>query len=164
MDESAEMSKAPSPAARTPEPSPIPAQTPPKISAKSMPERHPSPAVGHSETSSPAEPFPELDLDIGAEPNPSPTFAHEMDMATSPAALSLPGPATQRVRKPETGPVILARVTWAEEQESEDEQGDMREATARALEWAKKMFGKDSERKVEGGEESKHDDAEEESL
>jgi hypothetical protein len=60
--------------------------------------------------------------------------------------------------------VILARVTWAEEQESEDEQGDMREATARALEWAKKMFGKDSERKVEGGEESKHDDAEEESL
>lgn len=153
------MSNAPSPAAHTPEPSPAPAQIPPK-----MPEKHPSAAVGHSKTSSPAEPFPELDLDIGAEPNPSPIFAHETDMVISPTALSLPGPAIQRTRKPEIGPVVLARVTWAEEQESEEEHGDMREATARALEWAKKMFGKDSERKVEGGEESKHDDAEGESL
>jgi len=131
--------------------------------AELVPERHPSPVTGHLETSSPAEPSPELDLDIGAEPNPSPTFAHEIDMTLSPAALSLPGPAVQRARKPETGPLILARVTWAEEQESEDEHGDMREATARAMEWAKKMFGKDSEQRAEGGEESKHDNAEEES-
>lgn len=128
-----------------------------KVSGKEVTEIRPDLAVSHSETSSPAEPFPELDSDIGAEPNPSPTFAHEMDMAISPAALFLPGPAIQGARKPETGPLILARVTWAEEQESEDEHGDVREATARALAWAKKMFGKDAERRVEGGEQSKHD-------
>jgi len=117
-------------------------------------------AANHSQTSSPAEPFPELDLDIGAEPNPSPTFAHEVDVAISPAALFLPGPAIQRAWKPEIGPVILARVTWADEQDSEEERGDMREATARALEWAKKMFGKDAERRVEGDEGSGYNNGE----
>jgi hypothetical protein len=36
----------------------------------------------------------------------------------------------------------------------------MKEATARALEWAKKMFGKDAERRVEGGKEPVHGNAE----
>jgi len=153
-----------SPAAQLPESSPASAQLPPKMPAESVPERHPSPAVVHSGTASPVEPFPELDLDIGAEPNPSPTFPHEADISLSPTALALPGPAIQRVRDLDTGPVILAHVTWAEGQESEEERGDMREATARALEWAKKMFGKDSERRVEGDEGSGHDNGEGELL
>jgi len=56
--------------------------------------------------------------------------------------------------------VIRARVTWAERHESAEEGVDMKEATARALEWAKKMFGKDAERGEEDGEESRQGDAE----
>lgn len=95
--------------------------------------------------SSPKEAFPDFDFDIGAELNPSPTFAHETEMHTSPTALSLPAPAVDRSQEPETGPVISARVVWTTGPEDEDELGDMREATARALEWAKKMFGNDVE-------------------
>jgi ActR/RegA family two-component response regulator len=58
------------------------------------------------------------------------------------------------MRALETGPVVVARVKWEKGQESEEDHGDMKEATARALEWAKKMFGKDAERRVEGGKES----------
>ncbi|KAM0709259.1 hypothetical protein Q7P35_003296 [Cladosporium inversicolor] len=150
------MSKERSPTARTPGSSPPPAQILPKMPAEPATDTHPGPFSSHSATSSPAEPFPELDLEVGAEPNPSPTFAHEADMRILPAVLSLPGPALQRMRALDTGPLILARVTWAEEPESEEENGDMREATARALEFAKKMFGKETERRVEGGEESEH--------
>ena len=59
------------------------------------------------------------------------------------------------MREIDTGPVVIARVKREEgqESESEEERGDMREATARALEWAKKMFGKDAERGFEDGEE-----------
>ena len=55
---------------------------------------------------------------------------------------------------------MIARVKWEEgqESESEEERGDMREATARALEWARKMFGKDAERRFEDGEQSRHGD------
>lgn len=147
MDQPASMSKEPSSADHTPESALIPAQLPPRIPTE--------PATKlHSEFSSPVEPFPELDLEVGAEPNPSPTFAHEADMRISPTALSLPGPAFQRMRALETGPVVVARVKWEKGQESEEDHGDMKEATARALEWAKKMFGKDAERRVEGGKES----------
>jgi len=65
------------------------------------------------------------------------------------------------MREPELGPVVIARIEWAERQESEieeEERGDMREATARALEWARKMFGKDAERRFEDGEQSRHGD------
>ena len=147
------MSKAPSPAAQTPESSPAPAKLLPGTPAESATEKHSRPAASVSEISSPVEPFPELDLEVGAEPNPSPTFSHESDMSILPGALSLPAPALHRMRDAETGPLIQARVTWSEEQKSEEEQGDMREATARALEWAKKMFGKGAERRVESGEE-----------
>ena len=124
-----------------------------RLPATEKTEMRPDLTSSHSEIPSPAEPFPELDLEVGAEPNPSPTFAHEADMCISPTTLALPGPAIQKMRKPETGPLIQARVTWSEEQGSEEEHGEMREATARALEWAKKMFGKDAERAVEGREE-----------
>lgn len=135
-----------------------------KVPTKEVTEMRPDLAASHSKTSSPVEPFPELDLEVGAEPNPDPTFPHEADISLASAALALPGPAIQMVRDLETGPVITARVAWTEEQEGEEEHGDMREATARALKWAKKMFGRDAERRVEGGEELKHDDAEDESL
>ena len=154
------MSKEPSPTTLTAE-SPLgPIQLPSKMPAESSVESSPRQIKSHSEPSSPLEPFPELDLEIGAEPNPSPTFAHEADMCASPAALSLPGPAYQRAREGDTGAVIRARVTWAERHESAEEGGDMKEATARALEWAKKMFGKDAERGEEDGEESRQGDAE----
>jgi hypothetical protein len=123
-------------------------------------EMRPDLAASDSETSSPVEPFPELDLEVGAEPNPSPTFAHEADICISPAALSLPAPALHRMRESEIGPLVIARVKWEEGHESEEERGDMKEATARALDWAKKMFGKDAERRVEGGEESRHGNTE----
>lgn len=106
-----------------------------------------SPSVTSREAiPSPTEAFPEFDLDIGAELNPSPTFAHEADIHPSPMALSLPAPAVDRSRKHESGPVIPARVVWIARQEDEEELGDMREATARALEWARKMFGNVVER------------------
>ena len=160
MDQSAQMSKAPSPAAHKPESSPAPAQLLPKTPAETATEKHSRPAARVSETSPPVEPFPELDLEVGAEPNPSPKFSHEADIHILPAALSLPGPAFHRMREAEAGPVVIARVKWEEGHESEDERGDMKEATARALEWAKKMLGKDAERRVEGDEGSRHNEAE----
>lgn len=160
MNQSAHMSKDHSPTAHTPGSSPPPAQILPKMPAEPATETHPGPVPSHSATSSPAEPFPELDLEVGAEPNPSPTFAHEADMRILPAALSLPGPAVQRMRALDTGPVILARMTWTDEQESEEESGDMKEATARALECARKMFRRDAESRVEGGMNSGHGNVE----
>jgi hypothetical protein len=154
MDQSARMSQEPSPADHTPESAPAPAQTPPKMPTKPTTKKHPEPMASRSEISSPVEPFPELDLEVGAKSNPSPTFAHEADMRISLTVLSLPGPAIRRVRELETGPVVIARVKWEEGQESEEERGDMKEATARALEWAKKMFGKDAERRAGGEKES----------
>ena len=155
MDQSAQMSKVPSRAAHTPEYSPAPAKLLPGTPAESATENHSRPTASVSEISSPVEPFPELDLEVGAEPNPSPTFCHESDMNILPGALSLPAPAFHRMREAVTGPVVIARVKWEEGQESENEPGDMKEATARALEWAKKMFGKDkdTEGRVEGGKE-----------
>lgn len=152
MDQPTHVSKEPSPVDHAPKSSPAPAPLLPEMSAESVNERHPILGASHSELSSPSEPFPELDLEVGAEPNPSPTFTHEADMRISPAALSLPGPALSRMREFETGPVVITRVKWEQEEESEEEHGDMKEATARALEWARKMFGKDAERRVEGGE------------
>lgn len=159
MDQSVHMSKGQPPTSHTPEFSPPSAHLLPKMPAELATEKHLSPIASYSKTSSPVEPFPELDLEVGAEPNPSPTFAHEADMRILPAALSLPGPAVQRLRELDTGPLILARVSWPEEEENEKERGDMREATARALEFARKMFGKEAERRVEGGEESVHGNA-----
>ncbi|GAB7332481.1 hypothetical protein MBLNU13_g04277t1 [Cladosporium sp. NU13] len=150
------MSKASSPAAHTPESSPAPAQLLPETPAESATEKYSRPAASVSEISSPVEPFPELDLEVGAEPNPSPTFSHEADMHILPAALSLPAPALCRMREAKAGPVVIARVKWEEGQRSEDERGDMKEATARALLWAKKMFGKDAERRLEDEEEPGH--------
>ena len=119
----------------------------PNMPTKPGTEGQPNPVAKHSDNSSPVEPFPELDLEIGAEPNPSPTFAHEADVHILPAVLSLPAPALRRIGERETGPLVYARVTWSEGQEREEERGDMREATARALEFARQMFGKDAERK-----------------
>lgn len=154
------MSKALSPAAHTPESSLAPAQLLPGTPAELETEKSSHPAASVSEFSSPVEPFPELDLEVGAEPNPSPTFSHESGMDILPGALSLPAPALHRMREAETGPLVIARVKWEEGQESEEEQGDMKEATARALEWAKKMFGEDTEGRVEGGKEPGHSSAE----
>jgi hypothetical protein len=134
------------PAHKTPMPSPAPRepdQVLPKMPSRPATETHPGPIASHAEISSPAEPFPEFDFELEAEPNPSPTFAHEAEVHTSPGDLSLPAPALNQTRELETGAVVSARVTWAEVRESEEERGDMREATARALEWARKMFGKE---------------------
>jgi hypothetical protein len=160
MDQPAHMSKKQSPAGQTPESALTPARLPPMMQTEPPTEKHSEPLTSRSEISSPIEPFPELDLEVGAEPNPSPTFAHEADICISPTALSLPAPALHRIREIDTGPVVIARVQWKEGEEDEEERGDMREATSRALEWAKKMFGKDAERRVEDGEESRHGNAE----
>ena len=114
MDQPASMSKEPSSADHTPESALIPAQLPPRIPTEPATKLHSESMTSRSEFSSPVEPFPELDLEVGAEPNPSPTFAHEADMRILPTALSLPGPAFQRMRELETGPVVVARVKWEE--------------------------------------------------
>jgi len=42
-------------------------------------------------------------------------------------------------------------VTWEWGYDSEEDRGDMKEATARALEFARKIFVKDAQNRVEDG-------------
>jgi hypothetical protein len=81
-------------------------------------------------------------------------------MHTSPVDLSLPAPAVDRKEGIETGPVTSAHIMWKARRESEEEQGDMKEATARALEFARKMFRSDAESRLEDGKNSEHVSAE----
>jgi hypothetical protein len=113
MNQSVRMSKDPSPEDHTPEFALTPAQFSPKMQKKPAIEKHPDPFASRSEIS---------------------TCAHEADMRISPTVLSLTGPALRKMRELETGPLVVARVKWDEEPESEEERGEMREATARALE------------------------------
>jgi hypothetical protein len=114
-----------------------------KSSAEPRPETV-SPPI-YSVNSSPLEPFPDLDLDIEAElANLSPIFTHEAGMCAVPSTLSLPGPAIGRTRHRQAGPVVSGRVVWMQGGGGDEEEGgEMREATGRALEWARKMFGEE---------------------
>jgi hypothetical protein len=136
MDQSASKPKPSSPAERSsytsPAPNPPISKAPTSLATPKLP------------ASSPVEPFPELDLDCESDfEDRSPTLAHEADTHAAPAALSLPAPAAARKQSIATGPALRERVSWTEGKQPDDEDGEMREATDRALENARKMFGKE---------------------
>jgi hypothetical protein len=138
MDQSASESKPSSPALRSPDTSSAAADT-------HVSKAPTSPATPKLPASSPVEPFPELDLDLEAEfeENRSPTFTHEADTHTAPAALNLPAPAVARKQSRATGPVLRASVSWTQRTVISEKDREMKEATDRALENARKMFGKE---------------------
>jgi hypothetical protein len=139
MDQSASKStSSSSPAVRSPNASSTAADTP-------ISKAPTSPATRKLPASSPVEPFPELDLDLEAEfeEDRSPTFAHEADTHTAPAALNLPAPAVARKQSRATGPVLRASVSWTQGNVTSEEDREMKEATDRALGNARKMFGEE---------------------
>jgi hypothetical protein len=137
MDQSASKSTPSSPTNRSPDTSSA-ATNPPVSKAPTNPATQKIPA------SSPVEPFPELGLDDESDfEDRSPTFAHEADTHTAPAAISLPAPAVARKQSGATGPVLRARVSWTQGNVISEEDREMREAMERALENARKIFGKD---------------------
>lgn len=156
MDQSACKPTLSSPAERDLETSTLPDQVVPRAPAESE---------NHSDFSSPVQPFPELDVYLDHEADmsdSSPTFAHEADTRTAPAALLLPAPVIERTQRAETGPVVRARVAWAQCEASEEEEGEMKEATGKALEWARQMFGKEFGCDSKDSSVSEHDIAEKE--
>jgi hypothetical protein len=137
VDQSASKSTASSPAARSPNPSSA-APNPPVSKAPT------SPATPKLQASCPVEPFLEFDLDDESDvEDRSPTFAHEADTHAAPAAISLPAPAVARKQSKATGPALRASVSWTQGKVNDEEDGEMKEATERALENARKMFGKE---------------------
>lgn len=123
----------------------------PRSPAQAAEENHTPPNTRPLSFSSPVQPFPELDPDLEAElAQLSPRFSHDTGTHGSPAALSLPTPAVDRRKldrkqPKETSAVVHLCVQWVEENE-DSEEGGMKEATRRQLEWARKMFKKDPER------------------
>jgi hypothetical protein len=151
MDLSASKTKSSSPAERSSNTSPAP-----NLLVSKAPI---GPATPKLPASSPVEPFPELDPDHESDfDDRSPTFAHEVDTHTAPAALSLPAPAVARKQSRATGPALRASVSWTQGKVNDEEDGEMKEATERALENARKMFGREFGSDNGEGGASKEDD------
>ncbi|KAM0712135.1 hypothetical protein Q7P37_011229 [Cladosporium fusiforme] len=113
-----------------------------------MPNASESPGQESTSTqlpSSPPQPFPELESDLAFElARLSLTFAHEVDLHSCFNALTLPELADGVGDEDVPPGVMELQVFWVDAEGAREADEDMREATERALEWARMLSGESS--------------------
>lgn len=91
-----------------------------------------------------------LDVDLEAElAKLSPLSINRTVANDLPAALSSQKPAMVSLKYDDAGSTMCIRVAWVYGKDDVEESGEIKRATERALEWARKMFMNDLEREEE---------------